>query len=121
MIVQEARKFSPPIQIIVRGWRGEPVPMLLYSLENGGKVAIVGGIEGRQTIGLPIGDCFPYDPEVLERLRVAHGCNDSSGLSHIYEAWRNKNIEFPVDSAIDSTHGQAHVAHPERPEDCSEQ
>jgi hypothetical protein len=120
MIVHKQLTFRPPVPIIVRGWRGEPVAMLLHALENNGKIAIVGGLQGSQTIGLPISDCFRHDPEVLEQLMVAHNCNDASGLNCIYEAWRNKSLELPVDSAIDSTHDQEHVARPEGPPAGSE-
>lgn len=121
MVIQDAKQFRPPVKVIVRGWHDEPVEMLLHGIDYRGKTAQVGGLNGRQTIGLPVGDCFRHSPEVLEELMVAHNCNDRATLRKLYETWRNKHIELVEPVAIDSTHDQEHVAHLERPATRSEQ
>jgi hypothetical protein len=115
MKIDNAPFVQPNSPVVVRSWGDEPVELFLYTIENNGNTGIVGRPDGRHRIGVPIQDIYPMDAQMCELTRTAYASTRLSELQELYEAWRNKYLELVEPIAIDSTHDQAHVAHPESP------
>ena len=107
-------EISPESRVIVRGWGGEPVDLVVHRTENKGKTVIVGRNGGTRTVGLPSGDVFRFDAPIFAKLRAAFDAGRTTELQAIYaDLEKNKSCNLILD-AIDSSHDQERLAHPER-------